>query len=60
MLGKKTDEMIAHHRERFFRFRITQEPLLAQTRLDRHFTSLAEPDTVFVRFLSRQQIRFRQ
>ena len=55
MRREKTDEMLAHHRERFLRFRITQEPLLAQTRLDRNSGALAEADIVFVRLSFREQ-----
>ena len=51
MLREESDKMIAHHRERFFCFRITQKPLLAQPRLDRHFAALAKADVVFVRFV---------
>ena len=50
--------MIAHHGERFLRFRIFQKPLLAQARLDRHTAALAETDRVFIRLFLRQQIRF--
>src|SRR4029077_4394068 len=60
MPWKETDQVIAHHVERFLRLRITQKPLLAQTRLDRHFAALTEPDVVFVRLFFREQIRFRQ
>src|SRR5262249_26281177 len=51
---KKTDEMIADDSQRFFRFRVAQEPLLADTRLNRHIASIAEPDIVFVRLSLRQ------
>src|SRR5713101_359412 len=47
--GKETDEMIAHRGECCFRFWITQEPLLAQARLDWHITAIAEADIVLVR-----------
>ena len=49
MHGKEADEMIAHYGERFFCFRITQKPLLADTRLDRHIAAIAEPNIVFIR-----------
>ena len=49
MRGKETNQVIAHHRERFLRFRITQKPLLAQSRLDRNVAAIAEADVVFVR-----------
>ena len=53
--GKEPDQMIAHHGERFLRFRITQKPLLAQPRLDRHVAALAEADIVLMRLRFRQQ-----
>src|SRR5205807_2072035 len=55
MHGKKPNEMIAHDSERFFGFRITQKPLLAQARLDRDFAPLAEADVVFIRLGFREQ-----
>src|SRR5207237_3052016 len=57
---KETNEMIANHIERFLCFRVTQKPLLAQTRLDRHFAPLTEPDVVLVRLFFREQVRLRQ
>ena len=60
MARKETNQMIANHVERFLRFRITQKPLLAQTRLDRHFAPLAEPDVVLVRLFLREEVRLRQ
>src|SRR5207237_7006558 len=55
MLWKEADQMFFDDRERFFRFWVTQEPLLAQPRLDRHVAAIAEADVVFVRFSLRQQ-----
>ena len=49
MCGKESDQMITHNGERFLCFRITQEPLLADARLDRHIAAIAEADVVFVR-----------
>src|SRR2546430_2075706 len=49
MHGKEADEMIAHHSERFVRFRITQEPLLADAGLNRHIAPIAESNIVFIR-----------
>ena len=49
MQGKEADEMIAHNGERFFRFGITQEPLLADAGLDRHIAAIAESNIVFIR-----------
>ena len=49
MRRKKPNEMIAYHVERFFRFWVTQEPLLADPRLERHITTVAKADIVFVR-----------
>ena len=55
MHGKEADQMIAHNGERFFRFGITQEPLLADAGLDRHIAAIAEPDIVFIRLRLRQR-----
>ena len=60
MRGKEVDEVIAHHGERFLRFRVTQKPLLADPRLDRHVAALAETDVVFVRLGFREQFVLRQ
>src|SRR5260370_35527819 len=48
MLRKETNQMLLDDRERFFGFRITQKPLLAQPWLDRHFAAIAESAVVFV------------
>ena len=47
---KETDEMITDDFERFFCFRVTQEPLLTDARLDGHVAAVAEPDVVLVCF----------
>ena len=47
--GKEADEMITHGGERFLRFRITEKPLLAQARLDRHIAAIAEAHIIRVR-----------
>ena len=51
MRGKEANEMIVHYGERFFRLRITQEPLLADAGLDWHIAPIAEADVVFIRHL---------
>ena len=50
MRWKEADQMLADDAERFLGFRITQKPLLAQTRLDRNAGALAEPDCTLARF----------
>src|SRR6266568_9555780 len=55
MRRKKPNEMIAYYVERFLRFRIAQEPLLADPRLDRHIAAVAKADIVFVRLGFRKQ-----
>jgi hypothetical protein len=55
VLGKKPDQVIAHHGKRLARFWVAQKPLLAQARLDRHLAALAEADIVLVRFLFGQE-----
>ena len=49
VLREKTNQMLAHHGQRFLSFRVTQEPLLAQARLDRDLAPLTEAHVVFVR-----------
>src|SRR5207249_4127655 len=46
---EKTDEMIAHHGERFFCFWIAQKPLLADTQLNRQIATISKADIFFVR-----------
>ena len=53
MLREETDEMFLHDCKRFFRFRITKKPLLAQSRLDRHVAAIAEANIIFVRLCFR-------
>ena len=51
MPWEETNQMIPHHDvKRLFLFRIFQKPLFANTRFDWHFTTLAEPNVVFVGF----------
>ena len=53
--GEKADQVLAHHRQRFLCFRVTQKPLLAQSRFDRDAGSFAEADCILIRlFLSQQ------
>ncbi len=49
MRRNKSDKMLAHNQQRLLRFRVTQKPLLADARLDRHFAAFAEADIVFIR-----------
>ena len=56
MRGKETNEMITHDCERFLCFRVTQEPLLTESRLDGHVAAIAEPDVVFVWLGFREQV----
>ena len=53
---KKADKMmITHYGERLFRFWVAQKPLLADTRLDWHVATIAEPDIVLVWLHFRQR-----
>src|SRR4029077_17878326 len=47
---KETDEMVTDNCQRFFCFRITQEPLLTESRLDWHVAAVAESDVVLIWF----------
>ena len=49
MPRKEANEMIPHHGERFFCFRVTQKPLLADARFYWNITPLTEADVVLVR-----------
>src|SRR5438477_1752253 len=60
MPGKETNEMFFYDRECFLRFRITEEPLLAQSRLDRHVAAIAKTDVVFVRLSLREKMSILQ
>jgi hypothetical protein len=50
----------SHRGPRFLYPRISQKPLLAQARLDRDASALAEPDGAFVRFFFRQKAALRE
>src|SRR4029453_1673976 len=45
---KETNEVIADDCQRFFCFRVTQEPLLTKARFDWHVAAVAETDVVFI------------
>ena len=49
MRGKESDQVITHHSQGLFCFRVTQKPLFADAGLDRHIAAITEPDIVFVR-----------
>src|SRR5437588_6941869 len=48
MRREKSDQMLAHHRERFLRLWIPQKPLLAYARFDWDFAAIAEAHVVLV------------
>src|SRR5438046_9334381 len=52
---KEPDQTILHDCQRFFCFRVPQEPLLTDSRLDWHVAAVAEPDVVLVWFGFRQK-----
>src|SRR4029077_10728136 len=52
---KKPDQMIPHDCQRFFCFRVTQEPLLTDARLDGHVAAVAKPYVILVWFRFRQK-----
>src|SRR5262245_27246242 len=54
---KETDEVITDNCQRFLRFRVTQEPLLTESRFDRHVAAVAEPDVVLIWLGLRQKSR---
>src|SRR5690242_545153 len=60
MCRKKANQVFAHYRERFLRFRITQKPLLADSGFDWNVAAIAKADVIFVRLCFRQHSFFLQ
>ena len=57
---EESNQVLAHHRERFLCFRITQKPLLTDPRLDRNVAPITEADVIFIRLRLRQHSFFMQ